>query len=154
MKIIQKLVISTFLVISISTLMINDIEAQSFDYEIIGYGIDGKREENIEIIDNKNDFEKKWKRKISPDKLTTPIDFNKECIIAISRGQCGSGGHGIRIKDVYEESGYLIIEIVYTDPGENCRVTQALTYPYLVMRLKNRGLDIILAVVYNSVLIL
>ena len=42
---------------------------------------------------------------IFSDKPTPVIDFNKECVITISRGQCGSGGHGIRIKKVYEDRG-------------------------------------------------
>ena len=79
---------------------------------------------------------------IFSDKPTPVIDFNKECVIAISRGQCGSGGHGIRIKKVYEDRGYITIEMVYRNPGESCRVTYGLTNPFLLIMLKNKKLDI------------
>ncbi|WP_430822321.1 protease complex subunit PrcB family protein [Carboxylicivirga caseinilyticus] len=61
----------------------------------------------------------------------------------MSRGQCGSGGHGIRIKKAYVERGYLIIEIVYRNPGQSCRKTWGLTNPFLLIRLKNNDLDIV-----------
>ncbi len=121
-----------------STLIVNDIEAQSIDFEIIGSGNNGKKYESIEIIENKYDFEKKWKG-IKP---TPTIDFNKECVIAIYRGQCSSGGHGIRIKKVYEDRGHITIEMVYRNPGVSCRKTWALTNPFILIRLKNKDLNI------------
>ncbi len=128
--------------LSISTLIINDIGAQSIEFEVIGAGNNGEKYECIEIIENKYDFEKKWKEMISTDKPTPVIDFNTECVIAISRGQCGSSGYGIRIKKVYEDRGYITIEMIYRNPGESCRVYYAITNPYLLIRLKNKDLDI------------
>jgi len=142
MKIFQKLLINSFLIISISTFIINDIEAQSIDFEIIGAGNNGEKYENIEIIENKYDFEKKWKGRIFSDKPTPVIDFNKECVIAISRGQCGSSGYGIRIKKVYVDRGYITIEMVYRNPGDSCRKYWAITNPFIIIRLKNKDLDI------------
>ncbi len=142
MKTFQKLLISSFLVISISTLIINDIEAQSIDFEIIGAGNNGEKYESIEIIENKYDFEEKWKGMVYKDKPAPVIDFKKECVIAISRGQCGSDGHGIQIKKVYEDRGYITIEMIYRNPGDSCRKSSVLTKPFILLRLKNKDLNI------------
>ncbi len=60
------------------------------------------------------------------------IDFNNKIVIAVFRGQCPSGGYGIRIKSITQENNECIIEVILSDPGKTCRKTMVLTQPFAI----------------------
>jgi hypothetical protein len=124
----------------LSVLMLNSIRSQSINFEIIGFTNNGNDVKDIEIITNDGDFTRKWKSEVDKRKAILSIDFEKECVVVISRGQCGSGGYGIGVDSIYRDRHDLIVEITYSDPGENCRRTMGLTRPTLLIRVKNKDL--------------
>jgi hypothetical protein len=124
-------------------LMGSNIRSQSVNFEVIGFTNDGSKYEDIEIISNDNDYSRKWKREVDTSSTISPIDFDKERIIVISRGQCSSGGYSIGVDRVYLKQHDLTIEFTYSNPGENCRRTMGLTYPTIMIRIKNNDLPLV-----------
>ena len=64
---------------------------------------------------------------------TTPalpvIDFSRQTVIAASMGQRPSGGHAIRIEEVFEDDQRVFAVAVETSPGPDCFTTQIITSP-------------------------
>ncbi len=83
--------------------------------------VNSQSEFNLLLRDNNIDI----------DQLTK-IDFDNKIVIAVFRGQCPSGGYGIRIKTVVQENDECIVEVILSDPGETCRTTMALTQPFAI----------------------
>jgi hypothetical protein len=124
-------------------LILNNIKSQSINFEVIGFTFSGNRNKNIEIITNDKDFTRSWKREVDNSRSISPIDFEKERVIVISRGKCGSGGYSIRVDSIYLNENDLIVEITFSNPGENCPRTMGLTYPTLLIRIKNKDLPLV-----------
>jgi PrcB C-terminal len=57
------------------------------------------------------------------------VDFNKDIVIAVAAGQRSTGGYEIRVDQVRQNQGELVVEVVETAPGPNCMTTASLTQP-------------------------
>jgi hypothetical protein len=62
------------------------------------------------------------------------IDFSENQVILLSMGEKPTGGYTIRVDSVEEINGTLKLIATETHPGSNCMVTQALTAPYLFVK--------------------
>lgn len=56
-------------------------------------------------------------------------------IMVVSSGEKPSGGYDIKVKAITEEEGVVKVEVEETEPAEGDVVTDALTYPYTVVKL-------------------
>jgi hypothetical protein len=127
----------------LSVLIMSNIRSQSINFEVIGFTYTGSNKEDIEIISNDKDFSHRWKREVDTGRAISSVDFYKERVIVISRGQCGSGGYNIGVDSIYLNEHDLNVEITYSNPGENCRRTMGLTYPTILIRIRSKDLPLV-----------
>ncbi|MBN2558958.1 MAG: protease complex subunit PrcB family protein [Clostridia bacterium] len=64
------------------------------------------------------------------------VDSNGVYRVFISAGEKPTGGHGIKVISVEDNEGMTNIIVEETSPGEDDIVTQAITYPYVVVEMK------------------
>ncbi|MCX7877953.1 MAG: protease complex subunit PrcB family protein [Ignavibacteria bacterium] len=62
------------------------------------------------------------------------VDFGKYIVIGVFMGAKPSGGHAITVKDVIRSSGNLTVYINEIYPGKNCGTTDAITYPFEIIK--------------------
>jgi hypothetical protein len=62
------------------------------------------------------------------------VDFAKEMVIAIFKGECPTGGYTTEIDSVEKVGDRIIVHIAETKPDPDNIVTQALTQPYHIIR--------------------
>ncbi|MDQ7793791.1 MAG: protease complex subunit PrcB family protein [bacterium] len=56
--------------------------------------------------------------------------------VLVAMGERPTGGYRVDLNDAMEAEDYVLLEVVYRAPGPGDMVTQALTYPYLLLRVK------------------
>ena len=93
-----------------------------------------------------------------PEKLAEEILAKKEngfqltykdgeyMYIAIGYGAQETGGYSVRVKELFLAKNVIYIDSSLVGPEENDMVLNAKTYPYVVVKLENRNLN----VVFNS----
>jgi hypothetical protein len=69
------------------------------------------------------------------------VDLERETLLAVFLGQKPTGGHGADVRGVTLEGGDLFIDMVETSPGPGAMVTQALTSPWLLLRVPRGGVS-------------
>ncbi len=68
---------------------------------------------------------------------TVKNEGSQASIITVFSGMKGSGGHAIEINNIIETENTIIVYLTETAPGRGCFVTEALTYPFQVVRTEN-----------------
>jgi hypothetical protein len=68
-------------------------------------------------------------------------DLARETILAVFLGQKPTGGYGAEVRGVTVEGGELFIDLVQTSPAPDAMVTQALTSPWLLVRVPRGGIS-------------
>jgi len=63
------------------------------------------------------------------------VDFSKEMVIAAFAGQKNTGGYQLNLTGLDRRRGHIDISLSLTQPGPDCIVTQALTQPYVIVRI-------------------
>lgn len=90
------------------------------------------------VIVNEADFQTYWAHAMGERPHLAPrgIDWVKEQLIAIHIGQRSSGGYGVRVQSIKrEQSSNLVIEYVETTPAKGSMNTQAITSPWVLIRM-------------------
>jgi len=64
------------------------------------------------------------------------IDFNKEIVIGIFRGQKPTGGYDVEITSVERSNGTLIVSFREKSPQPGAVLTQAFTQPFHMVRIE------------------
>lgn len=67
------------------------------------------------------------------------VDFDRSMVVVATMGERSTGGHSIDIAGVYATEGGIVTEVVETEPGEGCVVTQALTAPAVAVSVERRS---------------
>lgn len=62
------------------------------------------------------------------------VDFAKEEVLAVFAGTRPSGGYSVAVESVTEEPGRRAVAIAFSSPGASCIVTQAITSPFVMVR--------------------
>lgn len=68
-------------------------------------------------------------------------DLQRETLVAIFLGPKPTGGYGADVRAVSLEGGDLFVDFVETAPGAGAMVTQALTNPWLLLRVPRGGIS-------------
>jgi len=78
--------------------------------------------------------------------LTLPplpeVDFRRESVVAIFIGQRPTGGYGVSVTDLLLENNEVYLEVRLTQPSPGAMVTQALTSPWLMLRIQRPGVPV------------
>lgn len=86
--------------------------------------------EEKEIAMLQNDEE--LRHKISAD------DLRKSTFIILNMGEKPTGGYSINIKEAIEDDSKITLIVKETSPDSRTMVTQALTYPFTVVKVNSR----------------
>ncbi|MGH7844428.1 MAG: protease complex subunit PrcB family protein [Candidatus Binatia bacterium] len=95
--------------------------------------------------------EKEWRELWEThESITTPpkpvplVDFEREMIVVAFSGEKPSGGHGIAIVKIEEDTAKRELRVTFreTRPPAGAMVTGALTQPYHIVKLKTTDLPV------------
>jgi hypothetical protein len=67
------------------------------------------------------------------------VDFARETMVGIFMGQKPTGGYGLAVRGVTFEGGDLFVALDIQEPRPGAMVTQALTSPWMVLRIPRGG---------------
>lgn len=102
-------------------------------------GFDGP---TYQLVGNRDQLIGLWSR-LHGRQLQVPplpdVDFRRETIVALMAGEKATGGYGIEVRRVREEDGELYLEVVFTEPAPDALTTQALTSPWVIVRVLRGG---------------
>lgn len=91
------------------------------------------------LITKEKDFENIWNfinKNITPKPAMPKIDFNKEAVIAAFQGEKPTGGYGVEIVKIIEDSGAVNVLIKEKSPGVFCAVPEVITSPYHLVKIE------------------
>lgn len=86
--------------------------------------------EQKEIVMLQND--EKLKKKIKPEDITS-ANF-----LILNMGEKSTGGYSIGVEKVEETADKIIVTVKETEPKPGDMVTQAITYPYAVVKINSK----------------
>lgn len=69
------------------------------------------------------------------------VEFRRETVVALFLGTKPTGGYGIEVEDVALEEGDLFLDARIIEPAPDAITTQALTSPWLMVRVLRGGID-------------
>ena len=79
------------------------------------------------------------------------VDFQEEMVLGVFAGEKRTGGYGIEITGVALEAGkQVLVRWAETSPAPGSIVTEALTQPYHIVKLKRQNLPVAFAPVEES----
>jgi len=63
------------------------------------------------------------------------VAFSEYHVLACFQGTCHSGGHILSVESVSQMADRLTVELLYRAPGPNCMTTDALTQPFVFVKI-------------------
>jgi hypothetical protein len=101
----------------------------------------GVREPKFVVIKTVNDLKELWSSHVSgsiPSKALPSVDFQKEMVVAVFLGEKATGGYSVEITKIEEtrQKRVLTVSIRESKPAPDAMVTQALTQPFHIVKLK------------------
>lgn len=94
------------------------------------------------LIINEKDFENIWNlinENITPKPEMPKIDFSKEVVVAVFQGEKPTGGYGVEIVKIIEDSAAVNVLVKEKSPGVFCAVPEVITSPYHLVKIKKIG---------------
>jgi len=99
---------------------------------------------SYQLVSNEDQLISLWQRAYG-SQLTVPpvpsLDFRRETVVALFLGTKPSGGYGVEVRAVREEEGDLYVDVTLTEPPAGAITTQALTSPWLIIRVQRGGYE-------------
>ncbi len=74
--------------------------------------------------------------------LAQTREYEGSLYLLVTYGEQPTGGYRVEITDVVEEDDQLTVYVEYTEPGEDNIVTQAITYPYDLVKVEPTDLPV------------
>ncbi|HRN17639.1 MAG TPA: protease complex subunit PrcB family protein [Trueperaceae bacterium] len=97
---------------------------------------------SYQLVSNQDQLISLWQRAYG-SQLTVPpvpsLDYRRETVVALFLGTKPSGGYGLEVRSVREEEGDLYVDLTLTEPAAGSITTQALTSPWLIIRVQRGG---------------
>ena len=89
------------------------------------------------VIKSAVDWKDTW------DAMPDDINFAEQMFIAVLMGQRNTGGYAVEIVTIVEKPAHWEVGVKYTTPEKGALVTQALTQPHHIIKLKKTNKEII-----------
>jgi len=70
------------------------------------------------------------------------IDFSRQTVVAIFAGQRPTGGHSVVVTKVVDDGRGATVHYRVAPPPPDAMVTQALTFPYILIRLERKVTEV------------
>ncbi len=97
--------------------------------------IDTKREVTINSKDEYDNLMKDVYANLDQVPKAPVVNFEKNTLVAVFIGARNSGGYMVNIDSVTEGSKNLTVYVTETKPGKSCVVTDAITKPFVIMKI-------------------
>lgn len=116
-------------------------------WEIMAQGsqASGFEEPTFRIVESEHELLELWNRAYA-SRLELPplpdVSFQRETILAVFQGQQPTGGYGIEVSDVVIDGQELFVDMQFLEPGPDAITTQALTSPWVMIRVLRGGIDV------------
>lgn len=98
------------------------------------------------LVANQDELNSLWNRAYG-SQLTVPplpgVDFRRETIVAVFLGSQSTGGYGVDVTSVSEENDELYLDVAFTAPAPDAITTQALTSPWVMVRVLRGGYNVV-----------
>ncbi len=108
-------------------------EQREVDFETLSAGYYSQvSEPSHYVIEDQQEFQQVWGK--IEEGSPPDINFENHMVVAVFQGEKPTGGFEITIESVIEANGRLQVYVQETAPGPDDMVTQALTYPYHMVR--------------------
>lgn len=112
-------------------------DGTAMTWEVVAEGAYGAVETaSNQLITDADSWASLWEQ-ISQNRFPTPalpeVDFASKNLIACFMGMQTSGGHSISIQSMTPGEEVLAVKVLQESPGQNCMVTDAITYPYVIV---------------------
>lgn len=101
-----------------------DINKSDIDYTVVEDA--DVPEEFMKIINDK---------KNRPFKIT--FSDKNNLYIAIGYGEQPTGGYSISVEEIYQTQEYIMVKTHFSGPVKNEKVSQVISYPYIVIMVEN-----------------
>ena len=75
------------------------------------------------------------------------VDFSKEMVIGVFLGEKPTGGYSVEITDVLKQKDYIEFLIKINEPDPDEIVTEAITSPYHIIRLKRSDMEFLFNII-------
>ena len=92
---------------------------------------------SFELATSQNDLQNLWSRAYGT--MTSPppvpsVDFSRSSVAAVFLGTRSSGGYSVDVQNVAVENGEVYLDVAVTEPAPGTLTTQALTNPWVMVR--------------------
>jgi len=97
------------------------------------------------VVQDESSWNNFWNELHSGKPPTEPlptVDFSENMVIGVGIGNKSSGGYSVEIQEITIEDSMLLVNYVEEQPGANCFTTQALTQPYLLVKVQQSNLPV------------
>ena len=109
-------------------------------FEVIKEGtISGFTDEKMIVIDNNDDYQKAMAivyYNLDQMPVVPDVDFNKYTVILAAMGTKNNGGYTIGIDNITKSKSIVTVNLTETSPGKNCVLTDMVSSPYQVIKVK------------------
>lgn len=118
--------------------------AQQVVWEVLAQGSQalGAAGPGYVMVTNRDELLTLWNR-AHGSQLTVPplpdVDFSRETVLAVFLGQKPTGGYGAEVRGIVEEDRELFVDLVVSEPAPGAITTQALTSPWVMIRVLRSG---------------
>ena len=78
---------------------------------------------------------------LRPQPEVPQIDFSQESVAGMFLGQKSTGGYGVSVQDMTLEDGEVYVQVNVSEPARDAITTQALTNPWIMVRVERPDLS-------------
>lgn len=97
------------------------------------------REESAAVLaTNAGEYQTLWSQRIGGAQAPPAVDFSSNVVVFLLAGPRNTGGWSIEPKSVAVEGDTAIVDAPVKGPPSGAMVTQAITYPWAVVAVRNR----------------
>jgi hypothetical protein len=119
---------------------------RTVQWEVVARGSQavGLERESYRLLRDEADLRTVWNQAHGASLDVPPVprvDFARETVLAVFLGTRPTGGYGLDVRGVTIEGGDLFVDLVVTEPAPGAVVTQALTSPWVLVRVLRGGID-------------
>lgn len=117
-------------------------EARELDYTVIASGTySGIHKERRVVVHSVEEWRELWRElhSGSTEAAAAPgapqIDFSRSTLVVYAAGERPTGGYAVNVVEVRRMGSRIEVAVEVSEPAPDAIVTQALTYPYVVVEL-------------------
>lgn len=116
----------------------NTQQEKKVEFTTISQGANsGHNEKKDYVITNEDEWKKLWAQvhaNVEPKPELPKVDFEKETVLAVFKGQQTSGGHSISITDVMKKGDVCSTQVKEVSPDPGGMMSMGFSQPYHIVK--------------------